>query len=104
MDDFIRRQNVLDKLFPVDPENDGSDGCTVILQNLTFTSAEIEGLIDQIPSADVAPVVRCKDCKYFTKGPYVFDNSKCWCSCWYDSVKDDDFCSYGAKKDLEDKS
>ena len=68
---------------------------------------ELYSFIDRIkeqPAADVVPVVRCKDCKYFTKGPYVFDNSKCWCACWYDSVKDDDFCSYGAKKDLEDKS
>ena len=65
----------------------------------------VQSAIASAPTiSDVAPVVRCKDCKYFTKGPYVFDNSKCWCACWYDSVKDDDFCSYGAKKDLEDKS
>lgn len=111
MDDFIRRQNVLDKLFPVDPENDGSDGCTVILQNLTFTSAEIEGLIDQIPSADVAPVVRCKECKYSYKSWLSDILGGIWCTFWqktqgktWTMMHFDDFCSHGAKKDLEEQT
>lgn len=60
MSKYVNVDDIFDALYPVDPECDGSDGCTVILQNLTFTSADIEGLIDQIPSADVAPVVHGK--------------------------------------------
>lgn len=53
--------------------------------------------IDQVPAADVAPVVRCKDCKY-NKG-----NKKCLNHDSFFAVpKDDDFCSYGERKDEAD--
>lgn len=55
--EYIDRQAVLDAIWPVDPENDGSDGCTVVLQNQSFTSADIEGIVCSIPAADVRPVV-----------------------------------------------
>lgn len=57
MSEYIDRQAVLDAIWPVDPENDGSDGCTVVLQNQSFTSADIEGIVCSIPAADVRPVV-----------------------------------------------
>lgn len=48
---------------------------------------------DGIPAADVAPVVRCKDCKHEFGGS---------CSiCWFQKRKPDDFCSYGERKDGE---
>lgn len=47
-----------------------------------------------IPAADVAPVVRCKDCKY-NRG-----SKKCLNPDSFFAVpKDDDFCSYGERKD-----
>lgn len=47
-----------------------------------------------IPTADVAPVVRCKDCKY-NRG-----SKKCLNPDSFFAVpKDDDFCSYGERKD-----
>ena len=50
--------------------------------------------IDQVPAADVAPVVRCKDCKY-NRG-----SKKCLNPDSFFAVpKDDDFCSYGERKD-----
>ena len=49
--------------------------------------------IDQVPAADVAPVVRCKDCKY-NRG-----SKKCLNPDSFFSVpKDDDYCSYGERK------
>lgn len=46
-----------------------------------------------IPAADVAPVVRCKDCKY-NRG-----SKKCLNPDSFFAVpKDDDFCSYGERK------
>lgn len=57
MAEYIDRQAVLDAIFPVDPENDGKDGFTVVLQNQSFTSADIEGIVCGIPAADVRPVV-----------------------------------------------
>lgn len=47
-----------------------------------------------IPAADVVPVVRCKDCKY-NRG-----SKKCLNPDSFFAVpKDDDFCSYGERKD-----
>ena len=59
--------------------------------------------IEKIPAADVAPVVRCKDCKWFAD-----NNGGQWYGCqmfqvvWNtpeDAPKPDDFCSYGERKD-----
>lgn len=40
MDKYIKAQDLIDRIYPVDPENDGSDGCTVVYQNLTFSSPD----------------------------------------------------------------
>lgn len=53
MAEYIDRQAVLDAIWPVGPENDGSDGCTVVLQNQSFTSADIEAIVCGIPTANV---------------------------------------------------
>lgn len=58
-------------------------------------------VVYSIPIADVAPVVRCKDCKYS-----CIDGNGCTCEgYWYElseyavPVKDDDFCSFGEPKE-----
>ena len=58
MDDYIKRQDVLDAIWLVDPENDGSDGGTVVLQNMELTSSDVESIVSEITAADVRPVVR----------------------------------------------
>lgn len=49
-----------------------------------------EQLLDEIPAADVAPVVRCKDCKHEFGGSCIL--------CGFQKRKPDDFCSYGEGK------
>lgn len=60
--------------------------------------------INEIPAADVAPVVRCRDCKHYREqrtkrhGNLIF---RCTRMGKYDMdypVKPDDFCSYGERK------
>lgn len=52
-----------------------------------------EQLLDEIPAADVAPVVRCKDCKKLGTGECPMEQDYPWIS------KDsDDFCSYGERR------
>ena len=58
-------------------------------------------MLEKLPAADVAPVVRCKGCKYSCK-----DGTGRTCEgYWYElsefavSVEDDGFCSYGERKD-----
>ena len=60
--------------------------------------------IKAIPAADVAPVVRCKDCRY--AGVHVVVDTHeivgHWCGLLdIDDVSDDDFCSFGKRKENE---
>ena len=78
------------------------------LCNLFQLQAETaKAIIDAIPSADVVPVVRCKDCKHnLANIPDIQDGiniNEDWDACQltelYDSVEPLDFCSRGAKMD-----
>ena len=48
------------------------------------------------PAADVAPVVRCKDCKYNRGSKKCLNPDS-----FFAMPKDDDFCSYGERKSNE---
>lgn len=57
--------------------------------------------VNTIPAADVAPVVRCKDCKYEER---ALVNGRGFLVCLVCpasgmEIKPDDFCSYGERKD-----
>lgn len=63
-------------------------------KNPQWTPQRVKTLLLRIPAADVAPVVRCKDCKY-NRG-----SKKCLNPDSFFAVpKDDDFCSYGERKE-----
>lgn len=59
--------------------------------------------VKNAPAADVAPVVRCKECKHRRLcgvAPFMYY------SCAHsdglaDAVQEDDFCSYGERKDTD---
>lgn len=58
--------------------------------------------VSAIPAADVAPVVRCKDCKH----SYITVDARC-CSygAFYDvAVPDDFFCALAERKDGDDNA
>lgn len=52
-----------------------------------------ERLLNEIPAADVAPVVRCKDCKHEFGGSCIL--------CGFQKRRPEDFCSYGERKETE---
>lgn len=56
--------------------------------------------IQKFPTADVAEVVRCKDCKYYTTNTELLGNV---CNRLFTvfPMKPEDFCSYGERKDKE---
>ena len=62
-------------------------------------SATIESKqLKDIPTADVVPVVRCKDCKYCRR----VDEFEYWCEGFCSParlVRKDDFCSHGNLND-----
>lgn len=54
--------------------------------------------IESIPSADVRPVVYCRDCKH--SSPWYSDKSRCFL--WHEygiDVFNDGFCNYGKKRE-----
>ncbi len=50
-----------------------------------------EAVADYLLDNDVIPVVRCKDCKRMNEDKI--------CVAWEGFVREDDFCSYGERKD-----
>lgn len=65
--------------------------------------------VKRVPAADVAPVVRCKECKYSYKSWLSDMTGEIWCTFWQKTqgkawimMHFDDFCSHGAKMDLEE--
>ena len=51
--------------------------------------------ISEAPTIDAVPVVRCRECKYHNKPPCPMRLSFNW-------TEDDDFCSYGERKEGAD--
>lgn len=54
--------------------------------------------LEEVPAADVVPVVRCKDCKYCRR----VDEFEYWCEGFCSParlVRKDDFCSHGNLND-----
>ena len=70
-------------------------------RNATMTSAK--RLLAYMPAADVAPVVRCKDCKHYDMGVClkIYSDGNAHPEAWQ-SRKPEDFCSYGERKDDAD--
>ena len=97
MDDYISRQVILKHL----------EKCKGQPPEMCYTFAvltAIESFVKSQPAADVVAVVRCKGCK-FCDDAYCNDGRKLkdlyYCN-WFGSVVEkNDFCSYGAKMDLE---
>ena len=51
--------------------------------------------LERLPTIDAVEVVRCKDCKHY-------DGSYPMCCRWEETIKPDDYCSYGEKKEVEE--
>ena len=68
--------------------------------NFGFSRGSIKSAINAIPAADVAPVVRCKDCKHYDMGVClkIYSDGNVHPEAWQER-KPEDFCSYGERKD-----
>lgn len=92
MADYIRRD---DALFALRKAERG--GSMTALTRLERAYAEIR----EMPAADVAEVVRCKDCEYVrpTINVHTGEQAGIWCAL-HDilNVGPDDYCSRGEKK------
>ena len=62
------------------------------------TRQDIEEWLNNAPTIDAVPVVRCRDCKYYEiHKPKVLEN--CERKGYIIPMKPDDFCSYGERKE-----
>ena len=89
MDDYIVRQEAIDAVYYATGDGDKADFCADVIRS--------------IPSADVEPVVRCKDCKHYQfadNRAFGFPVKRCEFT-GFEDVEDNDFCSRGVRMDCE---
>ncbi len=72
------------------------DAVVEMLPRCAFkTRQDIQDFLDNIPTADVTPVVHCKDCKH----AYINPSGAILCSSSMQIKKQDGFCDYGDRND-----
>ena len=84
MPEYIKRETAIKRVMETKWES-GSDG-----------AAAME-IVAATPAADVAPVVRCKDCKHLVNAT-VNGNGFLICDISDMEIAPDDFCSYGERR------
>lgn len=69
-----------------------------VAQNRMLSIIQMDML--KLPAADVAPVVRCKDCKHYDMGVClkIYSDGNVHPEAWQ-KRRPDDFCSYGERKE-----
>ena len=91
MSKYINADELKQKIPEVSASVFGCDSCSLL------SKWEVEEIIDEMPSADIVEVVRCKDCDCFSESAYAEEKGHC------KYLKIDmwelDFCSYGERKD-----
>ena len=82
MAEYIKREDAIELFWPVDPENDGSDGCTVGLKCGHYNSNEIETMLSDLPAAEVAEV-RHGRWEYIAGTANTYSRLRCNCCGWW---------------------
>jgi len=86
VNEYIRKEDAIDDLHTQLMYRMGSDDM----------KRRLDDWVKTLPSVDVVPVVRCRDCKHL--GTF---RGKLYCrhNCGVVEPKEDDFCSYGERKE-----
>lgn len=98
MTEYIKRTAVFEQFDNADADVCETDDFGGV--DYGFGMKNIKELINAIPAADVALVVRCKDCKHYEMGVClkIYSDGNVHQDAWQ-RRKPDDFCSYGDRKD-----
>lgn len=100
MDEYIEKRKVVNLLIELENEFQQFKPFKGFEHAMYRKLCEAKIAIEKLPTADVVPVLRCKDCKSSCKD----GNGRTCEGYWYElsefavPVKDDDFCSYGERK------
>ena len=102
MAEYIERDALRQAVLESQHDNSHSRGWAHIAHDCEH--AHFVAMIARFPAADVAPVVRCKDCVHWDDDPDTYGadygpKGKCMKS--FETMCADDFCSYGERKDGE---
>ena len=63
-----------------------------------FPADEAKEIVDKMPTVDAVEVIRCKNCKH----RYTLSSGMSFCKKIFQMrAKDDDFCSYGERREGE---
>lgn len=115
MKEYIEREQAIALFYPVNPENDGSDGCTIVYKSGNFSSSEIEAMLSDLSAADVAEVRHGRwipkinhtyiPVEYDENGiPVLHEYISYRCSlCSREETKEEPYCHCGARMDKEDE-
>lgn len=106
MAEYIKREDAIDLFWAIDPENDGNDGCMIVLKCGNYDSNEIEAMLSALPAADVAEV------RHGRWSPVAFGIGICTTKYQCSVCKQDKYvdrpCKYcpncGARMDKEDEN
>ena len=94
-DEYIRREDLINHLAIC---KKGTD-----IPNLAWAAiTAIECYVRDMPAADVAPVVRCKDCQKWKRNVGLTDSPNGHCFEHDIDTNGRDFCSYGERKDNDE--
>lgn len=100
MAEYIKREAALALVKPDAPEDEKAAVTIATAKKL------VRSIVRRTPAADVAPVVRCRDCKYYRVITMLAPNK--FCFRLKHPVEDrpigynfapDDFCSYGEREE-----
>ena len=65
----------------------------------SYDKAMIVDMVDEQPTIDAVPVVRCRDCRYMTEHYDTDGNAPYWtCSEWDSGTDYDGYCHYGERR------
>lgn len=79
-----------------------ADKFILALMDASLSSVDedtILDLIDSVPTVDAVPVTRCKDCKYAYISSFSASSGVALCTSSGQPMQQDDFCSYGERRE-----
>ena len=99
MSEYITKESLMKKIKDVKQSvySSNSDYMTGYLSAISG----IENVVADLPTVDVVPVVRCKNCKHYRDSTQAKGIKKCAYSSTNETdflVMPDDFCNYGEKE------
>ena len=91
MDEYVKRAAIME--FPIRKDHCDKERAN---EHFIFGIESVLEYVENLPAADVAPVVHCRHCRSYNE-PRLG-----WCSVHMDREGPDDFCGYGVRKDDDD--